>query len=226
VIEACGVPHTEVDLVAELDGGGLPVAALPLSAPLEKEVALAVFPVPAPTDVLPEAPRLQPRACHRFLADGHLGALTRHLRLLGIDVSYDRDADDRDLLYIMQREGRGLLTRDLRLLMHNSVLLGYCPRSDEPEQQAREVLQRFDVSENGAAPIAWSRCLHCNGHLRRVAKEQVLARLADEPRTLRYYEDFRQCEACGRVYWHGSHSPKLRARLERIHGPVSTDVSS
>ncbi|PYL17080.1 MAG: twitching motility protein PilT, partial [Verrucomicrobia bacterium] len=32
------------------------------------------------------------------MADGHLGKLARDLRLLGFDVVYDRDAQDRQLL--------------------------------------------------------------------------------------------------------------------------------
>jgi uncharacterized protein with PIN domain len=38
---------------------------------------------------------------------------------------------------------RCLLTRDRRLLMHAIVQHGYCPRADDPEQQAREVLRRY-----------------------------------------------------------------------------------
>ena len=88
VIEACGVPHVEVDLIALLDESGNTVRDLPFAAQLDSPANLAVYPVPAPPDVLPGAKRLQSRACQRFIADGHLGALTRHLRLLGIDTAY------------------------------------------------------------------------------------------------------------------------------------------
>lgn len=61
-----------------------------------------------------------------------------------------------------------------------------------------------------------SRCLRCNGLLRDVPKRDVLAALADEPRTLRYYDDFLRCSDCGRIYWRGSHFEKLTARLSRL----------
>jgi uncharacterized protein len=214
VIEACGIPHGEVDLIAELDADGDAVRALDLDEVVATPGLLAIYPVPAPAEVLPAAPRLQPRRADRFVADGHLGALVRHLRLLGIDVAYERDATDERLLEIMIAEDRALLTRDRRLLMHSVVRCGYCPRSDVPEEQAHEVLRRF-------APMQlspWSRCLRCNAPVHEVAKEDVAAELADEPRTLRYYDEFFRCSGCGQIYWRGSHADRLTARLSRLQG--------
>jgi uncharacterized protein len=213
VIEACGVPHPEVDLIALLDESGAPVRALDFSFPVESPVTLEIYPVPAPPDVLPSAPRLQARDCARFIADGHLGALARHLRLLGIDTAYERDADDPRLLEIMSGDHRALLTRDRRLLMHAIVRHGYCPRSPDPEEQAREILRRFPAMPE-TTPM--SRCLRCNGILRDVPKPQVLAPLAREPRTLQYYDHFLRCPGCHRIYWRGSHYEKLTSRLARL----------
>lgn len=215
VIEACGAPHPEVDLIALVDESGAPARALDFSFQVATSLTLAVYPVPAPLDVLPLAPRLQSRACDRFVADGHLGALARHLRLLGIDTTYERDADDRRLLEIMTTESRALLTRDRHLLMHSVVHRGYCPRSSDPEEQTREILRRFPAS---AQAFAMTRCLHCNGILNEVPKQQILEELAHEPRTLRYYDHFLRCPDCGRIYWRGSHFDKLTARLTRLRG--------
>ena len=55
--------------------------------------------------------RLQVATITTFVADGHLGRLARNLRLLGFDVAYDPQADDRQLLRVMERENRALLTR-------------------------------------------------------------------------------------------------------------------
>ncbi|MCX6876056.1 MAG: hypothetical protein NTW21_19950 [Verrucomicrobia bacterium] len=216
VIEACGVPHVEVDLIVALDATGTAGRALEFAFPVDAPVTLAIFPVPAPPDLLPGAPRLQPRGCARFIADGHLGTLTRHLRLLGLDTAYERDADDPRLLEIMTQEHRTLLTRDRRLLMHAIVHHGYCPRSHDPEEQAREVLRRFELMSQPPRFAPWSRCLRCNGLLRSVPRQAVIEALAQEPRTLRYYGDFRRCTECGRIYWHGSHAGQLSARLARM----------
>lgn len=212
VIESCGIPHGEVDLIAELDSVGDAVRALDLDDVVATPIQVAIYPVPAPVEVLPAVPRLQPRQADSFVADVHLGALVRHLRLLGIDVAYERDATDDRLLEIMLAEDRALLTRDRRLLMHSVVRCGFCPRSDVPEEQAQEVLRRF--SPMRLSP--WSRCLLCNGILRAVDKDKVTAELANEPRTLRYYHEFFRCRGCGRIYWRGSHAEKLAARLARL----------
>ncbi|HKI05656.1 MAG TPA: Mut7-C RNAse domain-containing protein [Thermoanaerobaculia bacterium] len=50
-----------------------------------------------------------------LLADAMLGALARWLRVLGLDVSYDPDLDDAELVDKAVAEGRTILTRDRRL---------------------------------------------------------------------------------------------------------------
>ena len=204
VIESCGVPHTEVDLI--LLNGDLVGFAHQLLANGE----IDVFPVAAASELFP-AHRLQQRRLTAFVADGHLGKLARDLRLLGIDVRYDNRATDSQLLTIAITEHRALLTRDRHLLMHAVLQHGYCPHSHLHEEQTLEVVRRFDLAEF-LAP--YTRCLQCNGLLRRVAKADVLDQL--EPLTRIYYEDFRRCTECGKVYWPGSHFAKLQARIERI----------
>ena len=51
----------------------------------------------------------------KFLADGMLGKLTRWLRMLGHDVTYDVQLNDNDLLELAKKENRVLLTKDLEL---------------------------------------------------------------------------------------------------------------
>ena len=91
------------------------------------------------------------------------------------------------------------------------------PRSQMAETQASEVVRRFEL---GRAIAPFTRCLHCNAGLIRVAKEEVINEL--EPLTQIYYEDFRRCAQCGQIYWSGSHFSKLQARIERIVAAVSS----
>ena len=95
---------------------------------------IEVFPV-GKRDTLSTEKHLQHTEIVRFVADGHLGKLARNLRLLGFDVAYGATADDRELLDIMARENRALLTRDRRLLMHSIVQHGYYPRSQNADEQ-------------------------------------------------------------------------------------------
>ena len=204
VIEACGVPHPEVDLIL------VDEQSVGFDHRLENNTEVAVFPVENRWTDSTEK-RLQSTGIRRFVTDGHLGSLTRDLRLLGFDVAYDQYADDRELLEVMVRENRALLTRDRRLLMHAIVQHGYWPRSQNADEQTIEVVRRFDLSEL-IAPF--TRCLRCNAPLEAVAKADVIGKL--EPLTKIYYEQFRRCPDCKQIYWSGSHFPKLQRRVEEI----------
>jgi hypothetical protein len=204
VIESCGVPHPEVDLILV---NGRPVDFhYAIANDANIEVYPAVTSVPDFKDK-----RLQVAKHLMFVVDGHLGQLARDLRLLGFDVAYDPQAEDRRLLDIMEREDRALLTRDRRLLMHGVVKTGYCPRSQNGEEQTVEVIRRFNLL---GSIDPFTRCLRCNAPLRKVSKSEVIERL--EPLTKIYYEQFRRCTGCGQIYWAGSHFSKLQKRLEQI----------
>jgi uncharacterized protein with PIN domain len=204
VIESCGVPHPEVDLIlADKQTVGFDYT-------LATDAKVEVFPVENRDTSRTDKP-LQAVGISRFVADVHLGHLTRNLRLLGFDVAYRQNADDRHLLEVMVRENRALLTRDRRLLMHAIVQHGYWPRSQNADEQTIEVVRRFDLAEL-IAPF--TRCLRCNAPLEAVAKADIVGKL--EPLTKIYYDQFRRCLDCKQIYWSGSHFPKLQRRVEEI----------
>ena len=204
VIESCGVPHPEVDLILVDEW------TVGFDQTLAKDARVEVLPVEN-RDTVQTEKRLQAVGFSSFVADGHLGRLTCNLRLLGFDVAYHRNADDRQLLDVMVRENRALLTRDRRLLMHAIVQHGYWPRSQNADEQTIEVVRRFDLAEL-IAPF--TRCLRCNAPLEAVAKADIIGKL--EPLTKIYYEQFRRCPDCKQIYWSGSHFPKLQRRVEEI----------
>jgi hypothetical protein len=204
VIESCGVPHPEVDLILV---NGQPAG---FDYAIASDADIELYPVG--TECLHfKDKRLQTATNSRFVVDGHLGRLTRNLRLLGFDVAYDSRAEDRQLLGMMERENRALLTRDRRLLMHAVVKTGYYPRSQDADEQTVEVIRHFDLL-GSIAPF--TRCLRCNAPLQKVSKAEIIERL--EPLTKIYYEQFRRCTGCSQIYWAGSHFSKLQKRLEQI----------
>src|SRR5438105_9334494 len=159
VIEACGVPHTEVDLILVND------QPVDFAAFLTLDVGVDVYPLNETRSLLFPENRLQVRHVEKFVADGHLGKLVRDLRLLGIDVAYDPAAEDRQLLKIAEADNRAILTRDRPLLMHAIVRHGYYLRSQSPLEQTIEVLRRFELLPD-LKPF--TRCLHCNSALKPV----------------------------------------------------------
>ena len=205
-IEAQGIPHTEVELVL---ANGAPVD---FHHRLCDGDRIAVYPVFESFDITPlvrlrESPLRHPR----FVSDANLGKLARWFRLLGFDTLYSNQYPDAELASLACRECRTVLTRDRQLLHHKAITHGYWVRSDKPDEQVIEVLQRFQL-ERCVKPF--SRCLDCNGRIHPVPKSSVSGSL--EPGTRAHHDTFFQCSQCHRVYWRGSHYERMLARLERV----------
>ena len=206
VLEAMGIPHTEVDLIVV---NGIPEDFTHRPASGDR---IAAYPMFEAIDIGSTA-RLRPAPLRdpRFVVDVNLGRLASLLRLLGFDVVWSSDADDETLVEISLDQRRILLTRDRALLKRRIITHGVYVHSDQPEQQTLEVIRRLDLSER-LAPF--SRCLRCNGELVGVAKDEVVDRLA--PLTRRYYSSFSRCADCGRIYWRGSHHARMVELVERL----------
>ncbi len=124
MIESCGVPHTEVDLIIA-DGCSIDFSHL-----VNRGDYISVFPVFESFDITPIVKvRPEPLRETRFVADNHLGRLARFLRLLGFDTSYEKNWDDPELARISAEEQRIILTRDVGLLKRSAVTHGYYVRA-------------------------------------------------------------------------------------------------
>jgi len=208
-IEAIGVPHTEVDLiVANGDSVGF-------DYPLAHGDRIAVYPVFESLDISPII-RLRDKPLRQtaFILDVHLGKLARILRMLGFDVLYRTDYDDPEIIRIALDEHRIILTRDRRMLFNKTITHGHWLHSTNSEEQAREVIERFDLS---GQIRRFLRCPMCNGLLQAVDRETILDRL--EPLTRKYYTEFYQCPDCRKVYWKGTHYDRIIDKLNAIIAP-------
>ena len=207
-IEAIGVPHTEVEIIVV---GGESVG---FDYHLGDGDRVSVYPMFESVDVTPLLRlREEPLRVTRFVADVHLGKLARLLRMLGFDTAYGKDLSDLDIIDLALRERRIVLTRDRGLLKNNAVTHGYCVRSEDPLRQAREVVRRFDLS-SGVKPF--HRCMVCNGNLVGVDKDDIVGRAPQG--TIRYFDEFYQCEGCGKLYWKGSHFDHMKKCVQEIIG--------
>ncbi len=189
-IEAIGVPHTEVGLIVV---NGDPVG---FDYRLRVGDRVAVYPTFRCLNPDERAPA--------FVADVHLGRLAAYLRMLGFDTLYTRDYDDETLANISANEGRILLTRDIGLLKRKIVTLGCFVRETDPWRQLEEILRRFDLMNVAAR---FYRCTQCNGELHTVDKAAIADQLM--PETRQYYDEFKRCAGCGKIYWRGSHYERL-----------------
>lgn len=197
VLEALGVPHVEI---AQLFVNGEEAS---LEDKLHEGDRLVAFPI---TDLAP-APDEPPR----FIIDGHLGALARHLRLLGFDAEWEAQPEDKTLALRSAEEDRVLLTRDVGLLKRSIVTRGYWLRSTDPTTQLAEVVRRFRLTRL-AKPF--SRCLECNRELVDAPKEAVRAEIP--PYVAATQERFRRCTRCAKIFWAGTHHARLQALCDDV----------
>jgi uncharacterized protein len=209
LIESCGVPHTEVDLVLI---NGEPAA---FSRPVRDGDYISVYPAFQSLDISSVTQvRPAPPAALRFVLDVHLGRLAAYLRMLGFDTMYSNSAADRELAFLARCEDAILVTRDRYLLMRSEVLHGYWVRSSHPKNQLLELSVRFNLV---SSMKPFTRCMSCNGSLGIVAPESVLQNL---PPKVREKREFRRCSACGKVYWEGTHHDRMTRMLEWLKANV------
>ncbi len=137
-----------------------------------------------------------------------LGRLARWLRTLGFDTTYDPALHDPELVTLAAAEGRVLLTRDRHLIAHLKPERALLITDDAPLAQLRQV-----VAECRLSPPArlFSRCLVCNGELRPAAPDEAATMVPEASRGLP--GPVQRCPDCGRIYWQGSHTRRMRETL-------------
>lgn len=198
IIEALGVPHTEVGLL--LVNG----ETASMDRRLEANDRVAVF--PALRRLVPPC-GIEPR----FAADAHLGRLARYLRFCGFDTLWDNAWDDADLVAVAAMDARVALTRDRALLMHRALPQGCYLRDTAPLAQLADLSARYSLQLGGGHP---ARCLECNEPLGYVPKQEVAARLL--PGTLAGFDEFWRCGRCDGVFWRGSHWRRMREAVDGV----------
>jgi uncharacterized protein with PIN domain/molybdopterin converting factor small subunit len=210
MIEALGVPHTEVELVL-VNGESVGFERL-----LNDGDRVAVFPKFESLDITPLLRvRDHPMRTMRFIADAHLGGLASLLRMAGFDTLYDNNVRDEDVAAVAAREGRIVLTRDRDLLKRRLITHGCYVRALKSTQQFHEIFDRLELA---GSVHPFTLCLHCNAPLRAIDKALVQHRLP--PRVRERHNRFSTCDVCRRVFWEGSHWRHMRALLNEVAPPA------
>lgn len=206
IVEAQGVPHTEV---GEILADGCPVNFEYLPCPGLK---IIINPVQAPFDVTsPSLLRPRPLDDMRFAVDVNVGKLAPYLRMLGYDTFFDNKPTDEYIANLARDQQRVVLSRDRGLLKRKQIEFGRLIRAELARDQFREVVRFFGLNSSNI----FTRCLCCNHELEHVEKEQIIHLL--EPKTRKYFNRFSICPGCGRIYWPGSHWEKMN-KLVKITG--------
>ena len=210
MIEALGVPHTEVELI--LVNG----ESVGFEHPLADGDRVAVYPKFEALDIRPLLRvRDAPLRELRFVADAHLGGLAQLLRLAGFDTLYDNHYPDDEIETLAAAEHRIVLTRDRELLKRRSITHGCYVRALKPRAQVHEIFERLDLA---ASARPFRLCLMCNAPLRPIERAAVRKRVPEG-----VYERqtrFVTCDVCERVFWEGSHWQRMRALMDGLTRPT------
>ncbi len=203
-IEAIGIPHPEVDLILVNN------KSVDFTYRLQSGDRVAVYPVFELLNIR-SVSHLRPKPLRRirFILDVNLGKLARNLRLLGFDTLFQNNYKDKEIIAIAQKEQRLILTRDIELLKNKRVNRGYWVRSTDPDKQIKEILFKFDLFDQ---IHPFTRCLVCNGLLKKVPKNEVIEHLP--PKTKVHFDEFYQCTDCGKIYWRGSHFKRMNEMIK------------
>ena len=140
-----------------------------------------------------------------------LGRLAKMLRLLGYDTLYSPDMTVERLLKAAAESERMVLTRGQAEKRFPGVNNVYSVRSERPAEQLREVVGTFELDAKSGL---WTRCTLCNGAIERAEKTSVKSQVG--PRIFQLYNEFFRCQACGHIYWKGSHTDRILKNLSSL----------
>jgi uncharacterized protein with PIN domain len=210
VIEALGVPHSEIDLIL-VNGKSVGFSYI-----VNDKDEISVYPVFESFDIS-HVQHLRPKPLRepKFIVDVHLGKLAKYLRILGFDTLYKNNSLASDLIKISHDEKRTILTKDREILKRNDITHGYWIRNHRLEEQLREVVKRFDLKKQIKE---FTRCVDCNNLLVKIKKEEIIDRLP--PKVKDWHDEFYFCQSCKKPYWKGSHYEKMKAFIENIRSVI------
>ncbi len=152
----------------------------------------------------------------KFFADAMLGRLAKWLRILGFDVLYYPDIDDREIVRIAREQERTILTRDTQLTKRKGLPGVIFIEKDDVLDQLRQITALLDFRQADFS----GRCVICNGLLDEVPQKEEVRDLVPEFIYLNFPR-FMRCRECGKVYWEGSHHKAMRDKVKGVLSSVA-----
>ncbi len=146
----------------------------------------------------------------RFLLAENLNRLAKYLRMLGYDAEIYKSISFSNKIRLANKDKRIFLTRSQKEAKSTIQFSRKRIFSNFVREQIKELRDYISLSENHL----FSRCLVYNKKLHQIKKEKIQSLVPGYV----YYEhnDFYLCRKCGRIYWRGTHSKRMKKMLENL----------
>jgi len=151
----------------------------------------------------------------KLIVDGMLGNIAKWLRLLGIDVQYERNMDDEELIQMALKNDAILITGDEELsfkAFKRKIKVIYIQNKIPKEIAIKKILKELNLRKEDLN--IGSRCIVCNNLLKQVNKENITDKIPSK--VLESNEEFWYCDKCKKLYWYGSHWKNIEKELEEL----------
>ena len=206
MIEALGVPHTEVDLVLANS------ESVNFSYIIQDADRISVYPVFKSINI-ENLTRLRPLPLHktRFVADINLGDIVKYMRALGLDVFFDPSLSPLEIITISKNKNRIILTKSKNLLKYKEVSHGILIRPESTTKQIACIIESLDIKDR-IKPF--TRCLLCNSPLENISKKEIEDRIP--LRTKEFCDEYVYCRKCDKIYWKGTNYIKIKNMIHEI----------
>lgn len=152
----------------------------------------------------------------KFIADQNVGSLAKWLRMIGFDTILFTGENDAEMVHTALVKRRTILTRDTGIMARrlvaasevNAVLI----RSERLADQVQQVVAVLKLDRHFFRPF--SRCMEDNQELQPRPKAELKDRVP--PYVYQTQEQFRECPACHRIYWQGSHWHNMQRQIAAL----------
>lgn len=140
--------------------------------------------------------------------------------MMGYDSVFFSGEDDSAMVKQALAEDRVILTRDTGIMPRRAVSSGRIKailiKSEEPEQQMRQLMSIFDLQ---AQSQPFTLCLECNTPLESRSREEIAGRVP--PFVYRTQTQYVECPECHRIYWRGTHWAAMARQLEKLADSIN-----
>ena len=206
MIEALGVPHTEIDLIL-VNGNSVDFNYI-----LQDGDQVSVYPVFESLNITDVTLlRKIPLRRNKFIADINLKDIVKYMRVLGFDLYYDPLLATREIIEISKREHRIILTKSRKLLKFKDVTHGIFIHPGTTTEQIKRIIDYLNIKDN-IKPF--SRCLLCNTLLKSVPKEKIFDKIP--PKTKEFWDEYAHCKSCDKIYCKGTHFINMKKVITQI----------